>query len=113
MRELLPDILEYYLVSPQKLNRRIMNQDGAFILCGLLDEIYSSNPLDSKNIEKYSFLEKLRVNINGKRVILIIRNKDHIMKQLNVYGIHQTKIYPEIDSVAEYIKNRMVGSDIL
>ena len=107
MREHLPDLLEYYLVSPQKLNRRIMNQDGAFILCGLLDEIYSSNPLDVENIENYSFLEKLRVEVNGKRIILIVKNKDYIMKQLNVYGINQTRIYPEIDKVAEYIKNRL------
>ena len=110
MREHLTDILEFYLVSPQKLNRRIMNQDGAFILCGLLDEIYSSNPFDGTNEKKYIFLENLRVKEKGKKAVLIVRNKEYIMKQLKIYGINRTRIYPEIDQVAGYIKNS-IGSN--
>jgi len=108
LRDLLPSILEYYLISPQKLNRRIMNQDGAFILCGLLDEIYSPNPFNKKETDEYSILEDLRVKVDKKKVILVIKNKDRIMKQLNTYGINRMRIYPEIDEVSGYIKNNMM-----
>ena len=37
LRDELNSLTSCFLISPQKLNRRMVNQDGAFILCGLLD----------------------------------------------------------------------------
>ena len=96
----------YFLVSPQKLNRRMMNQDGAFILCGLFDRIYDQRMLERKDYKGTSHLEEMRVKRNGKRVIIIVDNKDEIMKSLNTYGINKTRIYPEIDNVSAYIKGQ-------
>ena len=97
----------YYLVSPQKLNRRMMNQDGAFILCGLFDRVYDPNPFERKQLREKYQLEELRVkNKDGKRIILVISNKDKIMKELNTYGVNKTRIYPEIDKVSEYIREQ-------
>ena len=107
LRDILSELTGYVLVSPQKLNRRMVNQDGAFILCGLLDDIYDSDPLTPK--ENRSYLEDLRLRnkSNDKKMILIIKNKKKIKKQLNVYGINQMKIYPEIDKVAEYLRTHV------
>ena len=100
----LQELTGYHLISPQKLNRRMVNQDGAFILCGLLDDVYDPNPLVGK--KNRSSLEDLRLRnkTNNKRIILVIKNKKKIKKQLEVYGVNQMKIYPEIDKVAEYLK---------
>ena len=103
----LNDLTGYYLVSPQKLNRRMVNQDGAFILCGLLDDIYDSNPFTPKKNRSYLEDLRLRDKNSGKEVILTIKNKKKIKKQLELYGINQMKIYPEIDKVAEYLKEHV------
>ena len=101
------ELTECFLISPQKLNRRMVNQDGAFILCGLLDDIYDPNPLTAKKNQSYLEGLRLRNKNNKKKVLLVINNKKKIKKQLNVYGINQMKIYPEIDDVADYLKTHI------
>ncbi len=44
------------------------------------------------------------VSYSCKRIILVIKNKKKIRKQLEIYVINQMKIYPEIDKAAEYLK---------
>ena len=105
MWDVLPLVTEYYMVLPQKLNRRIMNQDGAFILCGLFDDIYEPDPFQVKKTA--NVLENLRVKVNEKKAVMIIKNKGEIMRCLNSYGINKIRVYPEIEKVSEYIRENI------
>ena len=86
------DIINSFIVYALKNNNRIVKQDGAFILCGLLN--------DNNSLERFRFKEK------GKKVILLINKKKKIMKELENYSITQASLFPEIDNVAAYIKSK-------
>lgn len=83
-------LVEDIIVVPLKNNRRIVKQDGAFILCGLSRD---QNTLNS-----------FRVKTKEKTAILIVRQKDKLLHQLASFSINRAKLFPEIDSVADYIK---------
>lgn len=85
---------------PEQNNRRIENQEGAFLVCGLLDNIYGreeSNPISEKRIR----------NSDNKTVVCIIDNKDRILKDLNTIGFNESHLFPDIEKTAEYIKNHI------
>ncbi len=83
-------LIEDIIVLPLKNNRRIVKQDGAFILCGLSKD---------QNI-----LNNFRVKTKDKTAILIVRQKDRLLRQLSSFSINRAKLFPEIDSVADFIK---------
>ena len=94
------DLTSNLVVIPSRNNRRIDKQEGAFIICGLLDEIYG----DKTN----NTITELRArDSDGKKIICIVESKDKLLKQLNSLGINKARVYPEIDDVADYIKNNM------
>lgn len=89
LREIKPiDILQPIFVQPNKTNNRIIKQDGAFILSGL-----SKNETQAE--EKIKMLN---------HVVIGIRNREVILKELEQLGIHQASLFPEIDKVANYLK---------
>lgn len=90
------DIDSCLVVLPKKDNNRIMKQDGAFILCGI-------NPHPEKKIN-----EELRLNCNNKMVVFLIKNKQKILNELDLLSINKSTLFPEIDSVSEYIKNKYI-----
>lgn len=93
------DLLSNFIVLAQKNNQRIVKQDGAFIICGLEDfQWYSYTRALSLN--------ELRYRRNGKTLVVIVNDKRKIMKELATYGITKATLFPEIDDVAEYIKNK-------
>lgn len=83
----------------QKTNQRIIKQDGAFVICGLEDLQSGSHP-------QALSLNKLRYRKNGKTLIILVNNKESIMKELAAYGITKATLFPEIDDVASYIKEK-------
>lgn len=86
------DVLSSFIVYALKNNNRIIKQDGAFILCGLLKETNS--------------LEHFRYKEEGKKIILLISNKKKIKKDLENLSINRASLFPEIDCVADYIKKK-------
>ena len=86
------DILDSYVVYALKNNSRIVKQDGAFILCGL----------DNRN----GFLERFRYKQNGKKVVLLIDDKKKILEELEGFSINRASLFPEIECVSEYLKNK-------
>jgi len=88
------DVLNSYIVYASKNNNRIVKQDGAFILCGL------SNRAD--------FLEKFRYKRHGRKVVVLIENKKkkEILEQLKTFSINHATLFPEIECVSEYLKNK-------
>ena len=86
------DISNSYIVYALKNNNRIIKQDGAFILCGLLDNF--------DNLEHFRYKEK------NKKIILLLSNKKKILDQLETFSINKATLFPEIENVANYIKNK-------
>lgn len=84
------DLLNSYIVRALKANNRIIKQDGAFIICGLID---SKNPLN-----------KFKLKVSRKKVIVMIKNKNEIIEQLERFSINQATLFPEIDHVSAHIK---------
>lgn len=88
------NILDSYIVYALKKNNRIIKQDGAFILCGL----------ENQN----GFLEKYRHKKDGKKLIILIKNKKKILKQLDTFSINHATLFPEVECVSEYIRNKYI-----
>lgn len=89
------DLLRNIVVLPLKNNKRILKQDGAFILCGLSKDYRHLN------------INKLRYSTsNGKMQVFIVKNKRKILEALNAFSINKATLFPEIDDVADYIKSK-------
>lgn len=86
------DVLNSYFVYALKNNNRIIKQDGAFIICGLLG--------------KQNTLEKFRYKNGNKKVVILIDKKEEILKELEKYSINQSTLFPEIESVAKYLRKK-------
>ncbi len=86
-------ILDNFFVLALKSNRRIVSQDGAFIICGLENNKYSINDYRLKDDE-------------GKKIIILIDNKEKILSELDFYYINQAKLFPELETVSQYLKDR-------
>ena len=80
------DIRDAVVCIPAKKNRRIDNQEGAFVVCGLLDEIYGN--------KKYNTLSNLRLKLDNKKIaICIIDKKAELLNEaMNILTI----IYPSL-----------------
>lgn len=84
------DLLSIYYVQPTHNNRRLEKQDGAFILSGL-----------ARNFMDICCL------IQSESVLSItITNQDTILRELELLGINETSLFPEIESVAHYLKEK-------
>lgn len=86
------DVLNSYIVYALKNNNRIVKQDGAFILCGLDNQ--------------YGSLEKFRYRQHDKKVVVLIDKKKKILEQLEAFSINRASLFPEIECVSEYLKNK-------
>ncbi len=83
-----------YVVVSKRDNRRISQQSGAFIVPSL--NIHHKNSVDDFRI----------LNADGKKIVLKIpkKNKIKILKELELFGITKSFIYPEIEEVAKFLK---------
>lgn len=90
------DLCNNYIVLPTKDNKRIIQQDGAFIACSL-------NMFENEDINQ------LRAG-KGKKVVLAIKSSDKksLRETLNLFGLNKATVYPEIDKVAEYLKEEYI-----
>lgn len=80
-------------VKPKLDNPRIIRQDGAFLLFGVRKG--KSTPATIKSEYMYS----------KKRIIVNHLSKNKILEQLRTLGITKGTIFPEIDRVAEHLKD--------
>jgi hypothetical protein len=84
-----------WCVKPLLDNRRIIKQDGAFLLFGIngtKEHIADYNP---------KVFEPLRYKVQKKK---------ELRNQLEVLGISKDKIYPELDTTAEYLREKFKNS---
>lgn len=90
------DLHKCFIVHVKLENKRIINQQGLFLLVGMGKQ--KIEPADvNANIYK----------IDSKKLIFVIpeNRKSEILRQLNTMNINKKFIYPEIDDVADYLKN--------
>jgi len=80
-----------YCVKPLLNNRRIINQDGAFLLFGI-----DGNKSKMANYSNSGF----------EPIIVSVKNKTEIHESLKLLGVTYDKIYPELDTTAEFLKNK-------
>ena len=92
-REIVPfDMLKPQFVQPNKDNPRILKQDGAFIVSGL----------DESDAESDMKIRKYLVN----EVIVPHSVKKIILDELEYVGINQATLFPEVDKVADYLRQK-------
>ncbi len=80
------DLLINFIFIPKKNNARIIRQNGAFLIFGL-----SRKKLNSENFTK--------IIVDGEK-------KESIIKQLELFGLSKAEIYPELDKVAEFLRQK-------
>lgn len=95
-----PEIVREHLesvvcVRPKLENPRIIRQDGAFFLFGMA----GSKPKPASVPAEYVATSA------SKRILVIGSEKRRIRSQLESLGIFHGTVYPEIDRVAEFLKN--------
>ncbi len=87
------DVLNSIFILALRNNRRITKQEGAFILTGL------GESTDQLNRFRYK-------NKKGKQIIFLIKGKENLLGRLSELSINRATLFPEIDCVAEFIKNQ-------
>jgi hypothetical protein len=83
-------------IKPKLDNPRIIRQDGAFFLFGIKDKKENLAPFPPKYLTTQV----------GKRIIIAAKDKSKILRQLDILGINEATIYPEIDKVASHLKEK-------
>ena len=92
-RELVPlDMLRPVFVQANQDNPRILKQDGAFIMSAL--DLHEDD--SDRKIRKHVI----------KEIIIPSYCKKMIMKELDEICIHKASLFPELDTVSQYLKNR-------
>lgn len=87
------DIVRDVFISPPLSNGRIARQHGRFILCSLSQR------------SGFSRLNRFRYkSSSGLIPVLKIGNKKKLLGELDVLGINESTIFPEIDRVSSYVK---------
>lgn len=95
-----PEIVRAHLesvvcVKPKMENPRIIRQDGAFFLFGV-------NGVKAANA---SIPDHYIASKGTKRILINDKKKSRIRNQLEALGISKATVYPEIEKVAEFVKN--------
>lgn len=101
-----PEIMTEHLASvicvrPKLENPRIIRQDGAFFLFGVDGSKQFPATVPSRYVATSSS--------QSARILVISSDKRRIRGQLESLGVSQGTVYPEIDRVADFLKNRYVA----
>jgi hypothetical protein len=83
------DLKRNLLVRPKQNNKRIIAQNGAFVLFGL-----GHKPLE--NYKNYS-IQKLVIKADDKPLLA---------KELDVFGFNNQSMFPELETAAKYITKK-------
>lgn len=96
------DIQKSYIVKPAKINDRIKNQSGAFIIPGYI----SSRGIKFEEMQE-KIDKSIQQSIELKHELVIPKeNKQEILKQLRIFGIDEGFIYPDIEHISRAISEK-------
>ena len=86
------DLRSVQLVRPKQTNPRIVAQQGAFLLFGLISELKKSN----------------RFGMKVSRMTIPAAAKPKILRDLDRVNINRAALFPEVESAAKYIMSKLV-----
>ncbi len=89
-------LLKSNFVKTPLSNPRIIRQSGAFIVAGLYGE---SNGDVISDLNSYRYPKE----DESIRLLIMPETKAKILKELEIFNINESTIYPEIDHVAKYL----------
>lgn len=103
------DLGKIWVVKTKLDNKRIANQNGAFLLFGLGMGEFESY-LDMKRL-KYSkeLYPKIPNNWIAGRINISYKHKKQIIKDLSMCGINHAYIFPELETAAEEINKQLLS----
>lgn len=84
-----------YFVNPPLNNDRIIAQNGAFIMPPLLEDNHGVLYLNEQNIKKD--------NVFPKTITIPQEDKDDILQELALYGIHEGTLFPNIEHKLKHV----------
>lgn len=115
---LMPDTVESLLwdlnipafaVVAKKTNARIVAQEGAFFLFGMKTNSIKVSDNPGTYGEKYYSFEPIEMTDHKKlwhiadKVIIPAREKEKILKQLDIIGINEQRLFPDVEHQLKYI----------
>lgn len=90
---------------PAQNNPRIIAQSGAFLMSGLINLLQS----DSKNIawaNKDGCDSSIKKLFQNSRAIIPSDVKEELLQNLDLCGINQASLFPDLQNLTAYIKNK-------
>lgn len=92
------DLEKCFFVKTNYENQRIRNQQASFLLCGI-----EESKMKQADLESYKLKNK-----ENKKIVFYIphEKKSEILKELARINITKEFIYPEIDDVASFLKEK-------
>lgn len=88
------DLERVICVKPKLNNKRIIRQQGCFLLFGINEAKTSQAKLNEDWIKK---------DQNNEKFIIPASSKKHILNELEIFGISQNSLFPELESQAKEI----------
>ena len=97
------DVERVLAIKPKLDNPRIVRQHGAFLIFG-----------SDSNDEEYEYSQWIKRggSLNENRIIIEKSKKESILTELDRIGINKSTLFPEIDTVADYIKDKIQKKQI-
>ena len=101
------DVNNIFAVLPKLDNPHIVRQHGAFLIFGVQPS--PTFEVNEKKVKPMVEIPQKWIKSNGndknnKRIIIKKKEKEKILKELEIFGINKGFLFPEIDKVAEDIK---------
>jgi hypothetical protein len=87
----LSDLKAVFAVRPKQTNRRILAQQGAFLVFGLTTLLRDENDFD----------------IEVRRRTISASSKKKLLRELDAININPSSLFPEIESAAKYIMSKI------
>ena len=101
------DIGKILAVKPKLDNPRIVRQQGAFLIFGAESSFVYNSTKPMPEIKK----EWIIKGNNNNKIIIKSSKKESILKELDKLGINKSTLFPEIDKVADYIKEKYTAKN--
>ena len=131
------DVESVFAIKPKLDNPRIVRQHGAFLIFGIQESpFFARYLLTTKDMPKVPFQWIIRGKVgenskdevdefeefftasetdiktkNNDRIIIKSSKKESILKELDKLGINKSTLFPEIDKVADYIKEKYTAKN--
>lgn len=98
------DVGSVFAVIPKMDNPRIIRQSGAFLLFGIKEKDENNPIKPMADVPKEWIV--MGNKDKGKRILIDKSRKNQILKELDMLGINKSSIFPEIESIAESVKDK-------